>query len=93
MPFPSELSVINLVKPEFPPTVIIQATADQVIPPHHSSDLYQRCLDNGVEVKLLLANEMWHGAAETPQSKWPVGCRWWEDVMIPALQWIMAKCI
>jgi acetyl esterase/lipase len=92
-PFAKDCSPINLVTPDFPPTFVILAKNDHMIPTTHSSDLFQKLQDSGVDSEILEADGMNHGDAETLATSppWREGCDWWDTVIQPSLDWAVAR--
>jgi acetyl esterase/lipase len=92
-PFAADQSPINLLTAEYPPTFIMVAEADQLIPPSHSKDIHKKLEELGVPVEMAIAREMQHGEAEAMQGteRWSeeLGLGWWEEAIVPSLQFAM----
>lgn len=83
---------LKLLSSAFPPSVIVKALADKLLPPEHCDVMYGKLVELGVETKLLEAKDMEHGYAEAPREVWPKGVRWWEEVYAPALDFCIKHC-
>lgn len=92
-PYPAAAEPINLVSKNFPPTCIVAASADELIPPIHSHRLHDRLKELGVDVMRVECEGMNHGEAErSPISReWPEGNTWWEDALLPSLQFALER--
>jgi acetyl esterase/lipase len=90
-PFPADVSPINLLTASFPPTFVIVATADWLIPPSESYSVVEKLKELGVEATYADAVGMGHGVCEDPRSSWPEGQRWWEEAVEPSLEWAEKK--
>lgn len=89
-PFPAETSPVNLITPDFPPTFVVIATKDQLIPPEQSYALVAKCKELGVEVGSGECEGMTHGIAEDGRETWPEGNTWWEKGILPGLEWAVS---
>jgi acetyl esterase/lipase len=86
-PFPPEASPINLVTPDFPPTFILVAENDSLIPPTYSYDLQRVLAANGVQVETGVAMGMEHGQIEGLGlwERLEEEQGWWGQAVLPAL--------
>lgn len=88
--FDPEDSPINFIRPDFPPTVVVSAGADTLIPVHHSHDLFRRLQEHKVHSILLEAEGMAHGEAECLSgSSWDSA--WWESALRPSLDFALDR--
>ncbi|GHJ90289.1 hypothetical protein NliqN6_6691 [Naganishia liquefaciens] len=92
-PFPANVSPINLLSSTFPPTFVVIATADWLIPPAESHALVEKLKGLGVEVTHAEAQGMGHGVCEDPRSSWPEGQNWWVEAVQPSLEWAREKLL
>lgn len=53
-------SPINFVKSNLPKTLIIHSVADKIVPYENATALYEKCKNNGTEVKLITLNHSGH---------------------------------
>lgn len=91
-PFPASASPVNLVTPAFPPTCIVVATADKLIPVTQSYTIYDELVRHGVDAKIVECNEMEHGEAEClPHSNWIEA--WWEEALRPSLDFAIERML
>lgn len=90
-PFPDNASPINLLDSSFPPTFVVVATADWLIPPAESYSVVETLKSCGVEATCAEAKGMGHGICEDPRSGWPEEQNWWEEAILPSLQWALQK--
>jgi acetyl esterase/lipase len=90
-PFPANVSPINLLTASFPPTFVVVATADWLIPPSESYSAVEKLKELGVEATYADAVGMGHGVCEDPRASWPEGQRWWEEAVEPSLEWAEKK--
>lgn len=76
----------------FPPTCIVAATRDSLIPPNQSSDLHSRLSKLGVECTIVECEGMEHGEAEClppGEARWEED--WWEQAIKPSLDFAIAR--
>lgn len=86
-PFSPEHAPIHLITPDFPPTFVVIATKDQLVPPEQSYSIIEKCKELGVEVGFGECEGMTHGIAEDGRETWPEGNEWWEKGILPGLEW------
>lgn len=60
-PLLENYSPVNYVTPDDPPFLILQGTEDQLVPPSQSEALYERLIQSGVPVELVLVENAGHG--------------------------------
>lgn len=89
-PYPADAEFIDFVTSTFPPTYILAAEKDSLIPVQHSYDVSDKLRQENVEVHVGLGKGAEHGFTELPPSIWPEGCDWW-DVIQRALDWAVEK--
>ena len=91
-PFDARHSPIKIVTSDFPPTCVIVATNDTVIPPSQSRDLHARLVNLGVESIMVECEGMAHGEAECLPD---AGARWleewWGQAIKPSLDFAIEK--
>ncbi|KAJ9099308.1 hypothetical protein QFC21_004189 [Naganishia friedmannii] len=90
-PYPAEYSPMNLLDSSYPPTFVVIATADWLIPPAESHTVVEKLKACGVEAMSAEAHGMGHGVCEDPRSSWPDDQKWWEEAILPSLQWTARK--
>ena len=90
-PYPSETFITRNIEKGFPPTYVLVAPVDSLIPPVQSYDLIEKIKSVGSEVHSGSGHQAEHGFTEWPTKFWPAGCDWWEATILPALQWGSAK--
>ncbi|KAJ9104128.1 hypothetical protein QFC19_004112 [Naganishia cerealis] len=91
-PYPSENNPIDLLDSTYPPTFVVIATADWLIPPSESHAVVEKLRAAGVEAAFAEAPGMGHGICEDPRSTWPPeGEKWWQEAILPSLQWAENK--
>jgi triacylglycerol lipase len=56
----TKYSPINFVKGSLPKTLIIHSLADKIVPYKNATALYEKCKDNGTDVKLITLNNSGH---------------------------------
>jgi acetyl esterase/lipase len=89
-PFPDDASPIKGISAEFPPTCVLVASEDKLIPVDHSTDAYARLQDLGVDSLLVTCNGMEHGEAEClPGNNWMDS--WWEEAIRPSLDFAIER--
>lgn len=94
-PYPTDIFPIDIVQSDFPPTMIVVATADTLIPTSHSYNLHSKLKDLGVETALVECPGMKHGEAECLPGLvfWKDDCTWWEDAIRPSLDWAIKRVL
>lgn len=92
-PYPERLEGIKLVSADFPPTCVVAASADTLIPPIQSHNLAQAVRACGVEAVLFECEGMIHGQAEALANSpsWPENNGWWESAIRPSLDFAIRK--
>lgn len=92
-PYPARYEGIKLVSADFPPTCVVAASADTLIPPIQSHNLAQAIRACGVEAVLFECEGMIHGQAEALASSppWPENNGWWESAIRPSLDFAIRK--
>ena len=92
-PYPARYEGIKLVSADFPPTCVVAASADTLIPPIQSHNLAQAVRACGVEAVLFECEGMIHGQAEALASSppWPENNGWWESAIRPSLDFAIRK--
>lgn len=89
-PFPQEASPFNLLSADYPPTCIVAASEDKLIPIDHSTDVYTRLQELGVDSLLVTCEGMEHGEAEClPGNNWMDS--WWEEAIRPSLDFAIER--
>ncbi|EIW73025.1 hypothetical protein M231_04329 [Tremella mesenterica] len=85
--------LLPLIPSNYPPTIILNPTADTTLSPKNSTDLYDRLQKLGVESKLVTVQGMEHGEveliSEEGRAEWEIRFR---EIFAPALDWCIAKC-
>lgn len=90
-PYAPSNTPLNLITPTYPPTYILAALADELIPVEHSFLLYDKLREHGVEALMAKVEGAAHGFAERPPADWPEGVDYWRDVIREAVDWAVAK--
>jgi acetyl esterase/lipase len=90
-PYPAENSPINLLDSYYPSTFVVIATADWLIPPAESRSVVEKLKSCGVEATFAEAQGMGHGVCEDARSSWPEDQKWWEEAILPSLEWTERK--
>jgi acetyl esterase/lipase len=90
-PYPAETSPINLLAEFYPPTFVVVATADWLIPPAESHSVVETLKGFGVEATYAEAKGMGHGICEDAKSSWPEDQDWWAEAILPSLEWTVSK--
>lgn len=90
-PYPPSATALNLVTPTYPPTYILAALADELIPVEHSFLLHDKLQEQGVETHIAKVNGACHGFAERPPAEWPEGVDYWRDVIRESVDWAITK--
>lgn len=90
-PFPASSSPLGVLSADFPPTFVVVATADDLIPPAQSYAIVDTLKRLGVDAQAGEAHGMGHGRAEVHQSdgRWPEGVMWWETAIEPSLEFVL----
>lgn len=90
-PIPSDYNPIQLVTPDFPPTFVMIATKDQLIPVKQSHDYIEALKRNGVPHASAEA-DMMHGQSEIlPMENKADYERWFEQAIRPGLDYVLAR--
>lgn len=90
-PYITQASPIAFINASYPPTFILTAMADKLIPIEQSFILKERLEKAGVEYKIKKAKGAFHGFVDVPVKRWPPGVDWWEAVILPSLEWAKGK--
>jgi acetyl esterase/lipase len=90
-PYPPSASALNLITPTYPPTYVLAAMADELIPKEHSLLLYDKLQEHGVESHIVKVDGAGHGYVERPPTDWPAGTDYWKDAIREAVDWAVAK--
>lgn len=90
-PYADSNTPLNLITPTYPPTYILAALSDELIPVEHSFLLYDKLQEHGVETRIAKVEGAAHGFAERPKADWPEGADYWEDVIRESVDWAIAK--
>jgi acetyl esterase/lipase len=88
-PYPKSVNPIDVVNKDFPPTLVIVATEDKLIDPAESYDVVSKLKSVGVDARFLEARGMTHGIAEDGRETWPEDQDWWNEAILPGLEWIV----
>ena len=80
---------MDVVDGRFPPTMIVIATGDKLIPPAQSYDLVEKLKKAGVDASYVEAKGMPHGMAEDARDTWPEDQDWWNEAIVPSLEWVV----
>lgn len=90
-PLPPTYNPVELVSPDFPPTFLLVATKDDLIPVEQSYDLIKRLESQGLEHGWAEA-DMAHGRSEnTPIEERADYERWFEDAIRLGLDWTVER--
>lgn len=92
-PYPPSATALNLMSPTYPPTFILAALADDLIPVEHSFLLYDKLQENGVESYITKVEGAGHGFVERPAGEWPEGVDYWKDAIKGSVDWAIAKVL
>ena len=89
-------SPIDMVSSEFPPTMVVVAQLDTLLPPElHSYKLVARLIRDGVEAQSVVCRGMGHGWAEGGPwalAEWESQADvWWDEAIRPSLDWALSK--
>ena len=90
-PYSPTDAALNLITPDYPPSYILAALADTLIPVEHSFMLYDKLQEHGVESYITKVEGAAHGFAERPASDWPQGMDYWKDAIKDSVDWAIAK--
>ena len=92
-PYPESAEPINLISRNFPPTCVVSATEDGLIPTEQFGRLYDRVKELGIDALLVECQGMRHAEAEKlPLSpEWPEGNSWWKDALLPSLVFALQR--
>jgi acetyl esterase/lipase len=94
-PFELEASSLNLTSKEFPPTFVVVAEEDELIPPKHSYDLYDALKAYGVDTEIGVGKGMKHGQLEGlgAWEKLEEEKGWWDEVILPSLTFAINRMV
>jgi dipeptidyl aminopeptidase/acylaminoacyl peptidase len=90
-PYPPSASPLNLITSTYPPTFILAALADDLIPVEHSFLLFDKLQENGVESYIIKVEGAGHGFVERPVTDWPEGKDYWKDAIKNSVDWAIGK--
>lgn len=92
-PYPDDFQGLKLVSSGFPPTAVVVADADTLLPPNQSRDLARAIRGCGVEAVAFTCKGMQHGEAEALVNSppWPKDNDWWESALRPSLEFALRK--
>ena len=88
-PYPPETSPINVISSSFPPVLVVIATADTLISPDQSYNLVNKLKHLGVDASHVEAKGMPHAIAEEGRDTWPEDQDWWNQAILPSLEWVV----
>lgn len=90
-PLPPTYNPLNLVNSDFPPTFVMVATNDGLIPVKQSYDFIDKLKEYGVE-HIFREADMDHGRSENhPIEEKADYDRWFEDAIRPGLDWVIER--
>lgn len=90
-PLPPTYNPIQLVSPDFPPTFVMVATKDDLIPVKQSYDFIDKLKEHGVEHAFREA-DMVHGRSENhPREERETYERWFQEAIRPGLDWVIDR--
>lgn len=90
-PVPPTYNPVDLVDADFPPSFVLVATKDQLIPVKHSYDFIDRLKARGVE-HMVAEADMLHGCSENhPAEQKAEYDRWFEGAIRPGLDWVVER--
>lgn len=94
-PFANDIFPIDIITKDSPPTMVVVATADTLIPTSQSYNLHAKLKDLGVDCGYMECDGMKHGEAECLPGLhiWPENCTWWEDAIKPSLDWATERVL
>jgi acetyl esterase/lipase len=90
-PYPPSATALNLITPTYPPTFILAALADDLIPVEHSFLLYDKLQKNEVESFITKVEGAGHGFVERPATDWPEGVDYWKGAIKDSVDWAIGK--
>jgi acetyl esterase/lipase len=88
-PYPLDTSPIHIISPQFPPVLVVVATGDELISPTQSYNLVNKLKELGVEASYVEAKGMPHAIAEEGRDTWPEDQDWWNEAILPSLDWVV----
>lgn len=89
-PFDPLDSPAKIIGPGFPPTAVVVAQNDALIPTAHSREVFEKLQSSGVQSELLLCEGMQHGEAECLSgSAWQES--WWSSALRPSLDFALKQ--
>lgn len=90
-PFSRQYTPIHLIDSSFPPTFVLVAGADRLLPVLQSTDFLQALQTRGVECQSATAHGMPHGKCENwdeeVDTDYP---RWWNEAIEPSIRWAIS---
>jgi acetyl esterase/lipase len=72
---------MNLISKNFPPTCVVAASADGLIPTEQSRHVYERVKEQGIDALYVECLPL--------SPEWPEGNTWWRDALLPSLQFAL----
>lgn len=90
-PYPPNATALNLITTTYPPTYILAAMADDLIPVEHSFLLFDKLQKKGVESHMTRVGGAGHGFVERPATEWPEGKDYWKEAIKDSVDWAIAK--
>ncbi|KAJ9115397.1 hypothetical protein QFC22_005152 [Naganishia vaughanmartiniae] len=90
-PYPASVTALDLISQTFPPTYVLAAMADDLIPVEHSFLLYDKLQKQGVESHIAKVGGAGHGFVERPPTDWPADTDYWKSDIREAVEWAVAK--
>jgi acetyl esterase/lipase len=90
-PYPRTTEPINLISKHFPPTCVVAASTDGLIPTEQFRHVYERVNEQGIDALYVECKGMRHAEAEClPLSpEWPEGNTWWKNALLPSLHFAL----
>ncbi|SCZ94988.1 BZ3500_MvSof-1268-A1-R1_Chr11-3g03526 [Microbotryum saponariae] len=91
-PYPAAANFLDFFGPWFPPTFMLAAEGDSLIPMQHSYDVVEALKKHGVETRVGIGKNAEHGFTEWNPKLWPEGADWWTPIE-EGLNWAIAKTV
>ncbi|KDE07717.1 hypothetical protein MVLG_01991 [Microbotryum lychnidis-dioicae p1A1 Lamole] len=91
-PYPAAANFLNFFGPWFPPTFMLAAEGDSLIPVQHSYDVVEALKKHDVETRVGIGKNAEHGFTEWNPKLWPEGADWWTPIE-EGLNWAIAKTV